>query len=69
MSPPLLASKETDASVLLAFVSTNSSSLSLDEKTAVALWKKHCQETEVGKKANKRGVSAFKQIGLQSLFH
>lgn len=69
MSPPLLASKETDSLVLLALVSTKSSSLSLDEKRAVFLWKKLCRETKVGKKANKRGVSKFKQVGLQSLFH
>lgn len=56
----------SDFSVLLAFVSTNSSSLDLDENKAMMLRKKLYQHTKVGKK-NKRGVSKFKQIDLQSL--
>lgn len=61
--------RNSDSSVLLAFVSTNFSSLSLDENKAVILWKKLHQETKVGKKTNRRIISKFKQVGLQSLLH
>lgn len=46
ISPLLLISKETDSSVLLAFVSRNSSSLSLDEN-------KLYQETKMRNKRSK----------------